>query len=61
MEWDGEEGINVDVKALRNSSVQINIEDIGYEKTVRVSGNDYLKKEREGECRFGISVFRTAG
>lgn len=47
MEWDGEEGFNVDVKALRNSSVQINIEDIGYEKTVQVSGNDYLKKEGE--------------
>lgn len=47
MDWDSEEGFYVDVKALRNNSVQINIEDIGYEKTVQVSGNDYLKKEGE--------------
>lgn len=47
MDWDGEEGFYVDVKALKNSSVQINIEDTGYEKTVQVSGNDYLKKEGE--------------
>lgn len=47
MDRDGVEGFCVDVKALGDRSVQINIKDIGYEKTVQVSGNDYLKKEGE--------------
>ena len=44
MDWNSEEGF-VDVKALKDSFVQINIKDLGYEKTVQVAGNDYLKNE----------------
>ncbi len=59
MDWDSEEGFQVDVKPLGNSSVQINIKDIGYEKIVQVSGNAYLK--REGEKANADSGYRFFG
>lgn len=48
MEWDGwKDDSFVDVKALKNCSVKISVPKTGYDKTVKLPENEYLKKEGE--------------
>lgn len=61
MDWDGEKDDSfVDVKALKDGSVQIDVAKTGYNKTITLHNNKYLEKEGENaNIGVGCQFFET--